>query len=307
MDKKRTSDSLRAFVSHPAFDESRILGKDPSFPRISVVTPSFNQGDFLEHTILSVLNQDYPNLEYIIIDGGSTDRSIEIIKKYEKYLAYWVSEKDNGQSDAINKGFLRSTGDILAWLNSDDLYLPGALHRMGRLFIADPAADVLFGDIHIADQYGEIDRTMKEVRFSPKALLYGATNINQQATFWRRRAWETSGPLRNMYFYMDGYLLLSFVKHGARICYIKEPLAIFRMHPMNKSQSQQKYRYEYRDLHKEFFDLDVDSPCFRFFHALYYWRRILFFLVRGDLGYLLSGVRSRLRRKRGFSPANGGM
>jgi glycosyltransferase involved in cell wall biosynthesis len=307
MDKKRTSDSVRAFVSRPAFEEHRAQWKDPLFPGISVITPSFNQGDFLEQTILSVLNQDYPNLEYIIIDGGSTDQSTEIIKKYEKYLAYWVSERDNGQSDAINKGFRRSTGAILAWLNSDDLYLPGALRRIGRLFIADPAADVLFGDIHIADRYGEIDRTMKEVRFSPNALLYGAMNINQQAMFWRRRAWETSGPLRNMYFYMDGYLLLSFVKHGARIRYVKEPLAIFRMHPMNKSQSQQKYKYEYRDLHREFFNLDVDSPGFRFFHALYYLRRVLFFLVRGDVGYILSGIRSRLRRKRGFSPANSGM
>jgi glycosyltransferase involved in cell wall biosynthesis len=306
MDKKRISDSLRAFVSRRAFDESRISGKDASFPRISIVTPSFNQGDFLEYTILSVLNQDYPNLEYIIIDGGSTDRSIEIIKKYEKYLAFWVSEKDEGQSDAINKGFRRSTGDILAWLNSDDLYLPGALGRMGRLFSEDSSADVIFGDIHIADQHGEINRTMKEVRFSPKALLYGAMNINQQAMFWRRRAWETSGPLRNMYFYMDGYLLLSFVKHGARIRYIKEPLAVFRMHSMNKSQSQQKYQYEYRDLHREFFDLDVGSANFRIFHAFYYLRRILFFLVCGDLEYLFLGIRSRLRRKRGFSLVDDG-
>ena len=93
-----------------------------NYPKISIVTPSFNHAQFLEETILSVISQNYPDLEYIIIDGGSTDGSVEIIKKYEQYLTYWISEPDNGQSDALNKGFTRATGDIYGWLNSDDLY-----------------------------------------------------------------------------------------------------------------------------------------------------------------------------------------
>ena len=105
-----------------------------NYPKISIVTPSFNQGIFLEATIQSVLNQNYPNLEYIVIDGGSTDNSVKIIKKYEKYLSYWVSESDRGQSHAINKGFTISTGEIMGWLNSDDLYTSGALNHVANVF-----------------------------------------------------------------------------------------------------------------------------------------------------------------------------
>src|SRR5687768_13083798 len=103
-------------------------------PKISIITPSYNQGRFIEETILSVINQNYPNLEYIIIDGGSTDNTVEIIRKYEQHLAYWVSEKDGGQSEAINKGFKKATGDIVCWINSDDFFMPGALSKVADCF-----------------------------------------------------------------------------------------------------------------------------------------------------------------------------
>jgi glycosyltransferase involved in cell wall biosynthesis len=105
-------------------------------PKISIITPSYNQGHFIEETITSVLDQGYPNLEYIIMDGGSKDNTVEVIKKYEKHITYWVSERDKGQSDAINKGFARATGDVINWLNSDDYYAKGTLQKVGEVFTA---------------------------------------------------------------------------------------------------------------------------------------------------------------------------
>jgi len=113
------------------------------WPRLTIVTPSFNQSEFIEETIVSVLDQDYPDLEYIIVDGGSTDRSVELIEKYERWLTYWVSEPDRGQAHAINKGFERATGQIAAYINSDDAYLPGAFATVAQTFARNPRADWL--------------------------------------------------------------------------------------------------------------------------------------------------------------------
>ncbi|MBZ0305900.1 MAG: glycosyltransferase, partial [Anaerolineae bacterium] len=125
------------------------------YPRITVVTPSYNQGQYLEATIRSVLSQNYPNLEYIVIDGGSTDTSTAIIQKYADQLAYWVSEKDRGQTHAINKGFQRGTGEVMGWLNSDDILLPGTLHAVGRAFAQDSSLKVVSGFRHFIDADGQ--------------------------------------------------------------------------------------------------------------------------------------------------------
>jgi glycosyltransferase involved in cell wall biosynthesis len=163
-------------------------------PRISIVTPSYNQGRFLESTICSILDQGYPNLEYIIVDGGSTDNSIEIIKKYEHHLAWWVSESDNGQYNAINKGFAHCTGTIMAWLNSDDFYLPGSLHAVGEIFERYTDVRWLQGRPMFANESGSVFHVGDVRRWTRLDFLcHDFLAIQQESTFWRRDLWEEAG------------------------------------------------------------------------------------------------------------------
>lgn len=173
-------------------------------PLISIVTPSFNQGKFLEKTILSVLEQGYPNLEYIIIDGGSTDESVEIIKKYADRLAYWVSEPDRGQSHAINKGFERATGEIFGWLNSDDWYHPGALQAVADVFAANPEAGAVVGAGEMVDEEGN-SLVMESYEISVDSLYNWIDKFFMQPScFFGCEAWHKCGPLNeNIHFAMD--------------------------------------------------------------------------------------------------------
>ena len=187
-----------------------------SLPKLSIVTPSFNQGEFIEDTIVSVLDQNYPNLEYIIIDGGSSDNSVEIIRKYEKFLAYWVSEKDRGQSHAINKGFEQASGDIYSWLNSDDRLEPGALSAVVDAFKQYPETGVFVGHGRKADRSGNTQYYKKpdELSFEGICKWMDGGNFMQPSCFFRRCAWEKAGPLdENVHIALDVDLWLRMVQH----------------------------------------------------------------------------------------------
>jgi glycosyltransferase involved in cell wall biosynthesis len=207
-------------------------------PRISVITPSYNQAAFLEKTICSVLDQGYPHLEYFIIDGASTDGSVAIIRKYEKYLAGWVSEPDHGQAEAINKGFQQATGEIIGWLNSDDLYLKGAFDQVLDGFRKAPEAGFVFGDVLSIDGEGQVINTMRYGDWQLKDLMIFSI-IGQPGVFMRHQALdqarENGNYLDTHYHYMlDHHLWLRIAREGP-ILHIPEFIAAGRFHAEAKN------------------------------------------------------------------------
>lgn len=215
-------------------------------PLVSIVTPSYNQGQFIEDTILSVKNQDYPNIEHIIVDGGSTDNTLEILKKYEgTYNMRWVSEPDEGQADAINKGFMQSRGQILAWLNADDTYLFSAVSTAVAYLIKHLEADLVYGNIYIIDEQGNELKICRTVPYDIHMHLAGVFIVPQQAAFWRREAFFRAGMLNpKLQFSLDGELWLKMAKMGMELHFIDKILANFRMHPASKTVSKARLAKE---------------------------------------------------------------
>jgi glycosyltransferase involved in cell wall biosynthesis len=220
-------------------------------PLVSIVTPSYNQHEFLEETILSVLDQDYPALEYYVIDGGSIDGSIEIIKKYEKKLTGWISEPDQGQTEAINKGFARCSGEVMAWLNSDDVYQPGAIRSAVEFLENNPEIGLVYGDTDLIDGSGRKIGRFNAQQTSYQRLMRGGVYIPQPAAFWRRDVWEKSGPLDpSFYFAMDYDLWVRFSKITT-IEYTPQLWASFRIHLEGKTTtSEDRCWPEMRIVHK---------------------------------------------------------
>jgi glycosyltransferase involved in cell wall biosynthesis len=212
-----------------------------NYPKISVITPSFNQGDFLEQTITSVLGQNYPNLEYIIIDGGSTDKSIDIIKEYADRITYWISEKDNGQSHAINKGFAKASGDILCWLNSDDYYLPNVLKEVGeKLNIHQP--ELFYGNcIHLDQEHNQTHGSY----FDPfnQYDIFEGDFITQPSSFWTRKAWEETGILDESLTYSFDWEWYARAKlNGILFIPSKTYFSVYRIHNSQKSNPNDQIR-----------------------------------------------------------------
>jgi glycosyltransferase involved in cell wall biosynthesis len=220
-----------------SWSKSSLLLESRDLPLITIVTPSFNQGHYLEETIRSVLLQGYPRIEYIVMDGGSTDKSIEILRNYSDFITHWQSERDNGQADAIKRGFKMAKGEILGWLNSDDYLMPGALHAVAERFMADKSVQMLIGAGWVVDEAGSRIRKMYSYPVSFESLLYHGQFFNQMSTFWRKDFYQQVGGIdENLKFCFDYELFLKMVK-------IKDPVVIdavlssFRLHGESKTST----------------------------------------------------------------------
>jgi len=200
---------------------------------ISIVTPSYNQGKFIEETILSVKNQNYQNFEHLIIDGGSTDKTLDIIRKYEgTYNMRWVSESDNGPVDALNKGFKMAKGDIFAWINTDDYYEPNVFNEINRIFLANKDIDFVVGDAYwIKEDGGKILVKIKRKEISVDELVKYGNFIDQSATFWTSRIFKKTGFLNTELKYTFDYeLWIRMFKLNIKYLYLQKPLASFKPH-----------------------------------------------------------------------------
>lgn len=207
-----------------------------NLPKISVVVPSFNQGNFIDETLDSIVSQEYPNYELIVIDGGSTDNSVEIIENYNQHITYWISEPDQGQCDALIKGFERATGEIFCWLCSDDKFLPGAFHRVAMEFQADPTTDFVYGDTEYLYPNGE--RVVKpRISYHYQTMLRAFNIISQPSAFFSSRIyWKVGGLDSSLHFAMDYDL---FIKFGPDLRWrqVRESLSLYRLHRSSKTVS----------------------------------------------------------------------
>ena len=205
-------------------------------PLVSIITPSFNQARYIEATIQSVLGQDYPRIEYIIVDGGSTDGTVDIIKKYENKIAWWGSEKDKGQTDAINKGFARANGEILAWVNSDDTYEPGAVSAAVKYLQEHPEVGMVYADCNFVNEDGRVIGKFSSAQTDYRLLRQGYVHIPQQTMFFRTGLWKQVGPLDPSFYFAMDYDLWTRIAARAELKYLPgEVWANFRLHTSGKT------------------------------------------------------------------------
>jgi glycosyltransferase involved in cell wall biosynthesis len=244
----------------------------PNLPLVSIITPSFNQARYLEATIKSVLGQDYPRIEYIIVDGGSTDGSVDVIQKYAGRLAWWVSEQDKGQTDAINKGFNIATGEIFAWINSDDTYIPGAVSQAVKYLVENPEVGSVYADCNFIDEDDRIIGKFNAAQTNLRRLREGYVHIPQQTVFFRATYWKELGPLDpSFYFAMDYDLWTRIAAHAPFKYLAGQTWANFRLHTSGKTVAAddrcwpEMIRVHYRD----------GGGFFSIIMAKYYLRKIV--------------------------------
>jgi glycosyltransferase involved in cell wall biosynthesis len=266
---------------------------------VSIVTPSFNQGRFIRATIDSVLSQGVGRLDHFVADGGSRDETVDVLRSYGD-LIQWVSEPDKGQTDAINKGMRRARGDIVAYLNSDDVYLPGALKKVLDVFERHPEIDFVYGDFNAIDEQGHLIDRIKTIPYDPQILIYDANYICQPASFYRRSLLERIGLFDDsLRFLMDYEFFLRASKRGVRFHMIPEPLAAIRFHGACKTLSDgvHPWQDERRRIVREYARPKAQHPsALRFLRVLYRAKRYAHLLARGRLDFANLRLARRLKQ-----------
>jgi glycosyltransferase involved in cell wall biosynthesis len=262
------------------------------WPRITVVTPSFNQARYLERTIKSVLDQGYPNLEYMIVDGGSTDGSVDIIRKYESQLSWWVSEKDRGQAHAINKGLQRATGEWLAWQNSDDIYYAQTFNHLVSIVKKNPQADLITADVNLINEFDVPFRELRYPKPSYSGLVAEGMVLTNQAAFWRRDLQQKVGYINESYvcsFDYDWFLRL--MQHSFQVCHVRKVWGGYRFHLATKTTQQAAVFI------KEMQQILSGREMPTWKRVLFKARRYLTLLLDGNFVYMLKGISRRIRGK----------
>lgn len=277
---------------------------DPrDWPRITVVTPTYNRSEYLEDAVLSVLKQDYPNLEYIIVDGGSTNPEVlEIIRKYEDKLAWWISEPDGGHAEAIRKGFDKATGEILAWLCSDDAYLPGALCAVGEVFRSRSDADVVYGNAHIIDGQGRFTRELRAVPYS-RLAVFTHLNLHQPSTFWTRSVYErVGGNVGGIHLEYNVYepnadLFFRFANADATFVLLRRALTNIRLHPGQTSLREpgKGSEHAWRAAQREF-PFWTRPGIYHMLRFAMRVRQFYYHIKQGEGDYIAAGIRNRVKQ-----------
>jgi len=290
---QESTKELRDFISKLTINKTAV-DAGTKLPKLTIITPSYNQADFLERTILSVLNQNYPNLEYIIIDGGSTDKSVEVIKKYEQYLTYWVSEKDRGQVHAINKALERATGEYISFQNSDDVYFPGTFQRFGKAASQQPD-DILYGDLFMCTTDDEVTEILKTTSYSLTCQILEGMQIHNQSLFFKKSLVEKYGKFDESYrFAFDYEFITRYTMHDTTTIRKVEGLGgALRVHADAKSSTIASVGSEEHLRIQKLYNSAITFPALN--KIRYLWcrvRKISYFIFRFDFKY----IRFRLSR-----------
>lgn len=260
--------------------------------KLSVITPSYNQADFLERTIKSIIGQGYPNLEYIIIDGGSTDGSVDIIKKYQDKIHYWVSEKDQGQSNAINKGIKIASGEWIGWQNSDDIYYDGAFFEIDAAIRENGASTLITGNINLIDRDDKVLLQQKYVQSTYRGMLAEGMTLTNQAAFWKRSVHEEIGYLKEDLSCGFDYEWFLRLLENHQAVHIPKTLGALRLHDQTKTSTlQEQFSREYKKILQ-------GREASKAEKIRFFTKRILTLAAQGEFSYLAEALVAKIRPPR---------